>query len=94
MSMINLLSESAQGQIVELMHKGDERCPLEIGDRVIKSATSVKDFHKDGDLATVVGSLYIEELKKSCYLVIWDDTPEVEGFVTEGRIEKYEPKNA
>jgi hypothetical protein len=64
------------------------------GTRVQKIASGPGDAHKDGEWATVLGSLVAEEFdgRKNAYgyFVAWDDHPELPVFCTGWRLTKEE----
>lgn len=77
---------SFRGREVEF---SDEEAPgaWPNGTRVRKVGSSAGDSHRDGDLATVRGSVG-PALGTSGYFVEWDDLPTVPVFVAGTRIAK------
>jgi hypothetical protein len=54
------------------------------GSRVTKTGSDAGDMHRDGDMATVIGSV------PGGYFVRWDDAPHLPIFVAAFRV-KYVP---
>lgn len=76
-------------KVVELMMKGDDRCPLKLGWRVEKLfADGPEDRHALGSQGTVIGSIYNEEFSIAAYLVEFDSDGGIPTFVTGIKINK------
>ena len=77
----------SQEALIGLMHKGDPRCPINMGDRFYKVAGEEGDRHSIGSEGIVTGSAYLKEEQVSCYLVKFDgDQDEV--FISGPKISK------
>lgn len=101
-----ILPKNVNPKDMEFVHIGDpkvkqlagmvvstEQAPGAIpnGSKIKKVNSSADDGHRDGDQATVIGSLGPAEIqgrKAYGYFVVWDDTPEVPCFIAEFRIER------
>lgn len=61
--------------MLDLFYKGDDRCPIKIGDTVEKVwSNNGKELHKLGDKGKVVGSIFHEEIG-AMYLVEFPNDP-------------------
>lgn len=81
--------------LYEKMSKGDPRCLISIGSKVIKHWGEKGDIHQIGDTATVVGSIYDPDqpFHSDLYMVQFDNDAEHTYSLTIGKkIQLYEKR--
>jgi hypothetical protein len=71
-----------------ISHTGQAEGALPNGTRVRKINSKPDDTHRDGALATILGSLAVPESSHIGYFVEWDDLPGVPVAIADFRVEE------
>lgn len=75
--------------LLKLMKDGyfNEKCPIKIHDRIVKTLTEEGDFNPEGTTGIVVGNI-IHPLLGDAYLVVFDGLGGLEIFISGVKIKK------